>query len=290
MGNEKPCDFGGGGALEVPGETTASAEPGKGALDHPASGQKLEAFDARRPLDDLDGPLAAMGQCLDQWFAAINPISKDVLKSGKALSQALQKRDGTMDILNVGGMNVDCQQKALGIGDDVPLASVEALARIEAAWAAKLRRRSGLTVNDGSRRGRLAPKFLPRFAHQSSNDPVPPAAISPRIKIALNRRVRRELARQSSPLAAGGQDIENRLYDLAQIDLPGSPEASTARHLPGNQRPLRIGQIACVTQSSALILDTSDFGPRHRALPRIFANPKESQPIEITHSFFRSGS
>jgi hypothetical protein len=35
-----------------------------------------------------------------------------------------------------------------------------------------------------------------------------------------------------------------------------------------------------------LILGASDFGPRHRALPRIFANPKESQPTEITHSFF----
>jgi carboxymethylenebutenolidase len=35
-----------------------------------------------------------------------------------------------------------------------------------------------------------------------------------------------------------------------------------------------------------LILSTSDFGPRHVALPRIFANPKESQPAEITHCFF----
>jgi hypothetical protein len=35
-----------------------------------------------------------------------------------------------------------------------------------------------------------------------------------------------------------------------------------------------------------LILGTSDFSPRHGALPRIFANPKESQPAEITHCFF----
>jgi hypothetical protein len=35
-----------------------------------------------------------------------------------------------------------------------------------------------------------------------------------------------------------------------------------------------------------LILDASDFGPRHRALPRIFANPKESQLTGITHFFF----
>jgi hypothetical protein len=28
----------------------------------------------------------------------------------------------------------------------------------------------------------------------------------------------------------------------------------------------------------------------HRALPRIFANPKESQPAEITQLLFQSGS
>jgi hypothetical protein len=33
-------------------------------------------------------------------------------------------------------------------------------------------------------------------------------------------------------------------------------------------------------------LGTSDFSPWHGALPRIFANPKESQPAEITHCFF----
>jgi hypothetical protein len=35
-----------------------------------------------------------------------------------------------------------------------------------------------------------------------------------------------------------------------------------------------------------LILGTSDFSPWHGVLPRIFANPKESQPAEITHCFF----
>jgi hypothetical protein len=37
-------------------------------------------------------------------------------------------------------------------------------------------------------------------------------------------------------------------------------------------------------------MSTSDFSPGHRALPRIFANPKESQPAEITQLLFQSGS
>src|SRR5450631_2886873 len=38
------------------------------------------------------------------------------------------------------------------------------------------------------------------------------------------------------------------------------------------------------------IMSTSGFSPGHRALPRIFANPKESQLAEITQLLFQSGS
>jgi hypothetical protein len=49
-----------------------------------------------------------------------------------------------MDVLNIGGMNVDGQQETVGIGDDVPLASMNPFARIEAARSAGLCRRSTL--------------------------------------------------------------------------------------------------------------------------------------------------
>ena len=84
MGDEKPSDFGGGGTLEVLGEAAASAEPGKGSFDDPAPGQELEAFDAGRPLDDLDGPRPAMGERVDELFAAINAVGKDMAQPGKA--------------------------------------------------------------------------------------------------------------------------------------------------------------------------------------------------------------
>ena len=37
-------------------------------------------------------------------------------------------------------------------------------------------------------------------------------------------------------------------------------------------------------------MSTSDFSPGHRAPPRIFANPKESQLAEFTQLLFQSGS
>ena len=57
-----------------------------------------------------------------------------------------------------------------------------------------------------------------------------------------------------------------------------------------HHKPFRIRRIAFIPQALASIMSTSDFSPDHRALPRIFANPKESQPAEITQLLFQSGS
>src|SRR3954463_10572760 len=101
MGDEKPCDFGSGRTFEVFGEAAASAEPGEGSLNHPASRQELEAFDAGWPLDDLDGPRPAMGERVSKLFAAIDAVGKDMPQLGKALAQAFQQGHGAVDILNV---------------------------------------------------------------------------------------------------------------------------------------------------------------------------------------------
>jgi len=66
-----------------------------------------------------------------------------------------------VDILNVGRMDVDGQQEPVGIGDNVPLAPMEALAGIKSTWPASLRRRGCLAVDDGGRRLRLVPEFPP---------------------------------------------------------------------------------------------------------------------------------
>jgi len=62
------------------------------------------------------------------------------------------------------------------------------------------------------------------------------------------------------------------------------------RHQRLQQRPFAIRQIACLAKPRPHILAASDFGSGHRELPRIFANPMESQPTEITQLLFRSGS
>lgn len=159
MGGKHPGKFGGGRAFEVLGEAPTSAEPCEGTLDDPAPGQELEAFDPERSLDNLDCPRSAPGESVDELFAAIDPVGKDMPKPWEAVSQALQKRNGTVDILNVGGMNMYSQQKTVGVGHDVALAPMKALAGVEPAWSASLRRRGGLTIDDGSCRFGLSPKL-----------------------------------------------------------------------------------------------------------------------------------
>ena len=118
MGYEKPGDFGRGQALEVPCEASASSKPGEGTFDDPAPWQELEALDPGRALNDLDGPRSAMGECVNELLSAINPVGKDMSQLWKAISHALQQGHGTVDVLNVGGVNVDGQQETIGIGDD----------------------------------------------------------------------------------------------------------------------------------------------------------------------------
>src|SRR3569833_2103403 len=138
-----------------------------------------------------------------------------MLKPWEAASQALQQGNGTANILDVGGMNIGGQQKTVGVGHDMALAPMEALASIESAWSAGLGRRGGLAIDDGSSRFGLSSQLPARFANQSLGDLLPPARVAPSVEIALHRRVWRELLRQGAPLAAARQDIEDRLHDLA---------------------------------------------------------------------------
>jgi hypothetical protein len=80
-----------------------------------------------------------VGQSVSKLFAAVNPIGKDMSEPWEAVSQVLEQGDCAMDILNVRRMDVGCEQKAVGIGDDVPLAPMQAFAGIEATRPSGLR-------------------------------------------------------------------------------------------------------------------------------------------------------
>ena len=208
MGHEEPSDFCGGGSFEVLGETAASAEPGESAFDDPTPRQKLEAFDAMRSLNDLDCPRPAVRECGQELIALVHPVGKDLTELGEAVPQPLQQRNGSVAILNVGRVNVDGEQKSIGVGYDMTLAPVNTLAGIVASRSSCLGRRCALTVDDRRCRTGLAREVPAGLSNQRCDDFLPSPAIAPRIKIALDRRIRRKFLRQSAPLATGRQNVK----------------------------------------------------------------------------------
>jgi hypothetical protein len=73
------------------------------------------------------------------------------------------------------------------------------------------------------------------------------------------------------------------------VDWAGLPPFTSTLYAAANAQqgmtlPLRIGQVACVTLPSSLILQTSDFGPH--IVPRgLLDTTVQSQLTQITHSF-----
>src|SRR4051812_36792465 len=70
-------------ALEVLGEAAVAAEPGEGALDHPAPWQQVEAGGVARPPDDLELQSLARGG-VQSDIAMIAGIGEQVTEPGKA--------------------------------------------------------------------------------------------------------------------------------------------------------------------------------------------------------------
>src|SRR6266536_5910620 len=76
--------------------TTATAEPGEGALNHPSFRLGLEATEALRPGDEFDCPLARIGERVEQLLSAVDPIGEDVTQLGKALSKRSEQWHSAM--------------------------------------------------------------------------------------------------------------------------------------------------------------------------------------------------
>src|SRR5262252_2479587 len=105
------------------------------------------------------------------------------------------------------------------------------------------------------------PAGLARLQQQFKIDPLEQVPVPPIVEIALHRGERRKVLRQQAPLAAGSGDIQDRVNNSAQVGFPRTAQTLDRRPEWFNQPPLRIGQVACVTQPSSLILRTGDFSP-----------------------------
>jgi hypothetical protein len=117
--------------LEILAEATALADPGEGAFDDPPLGQHDEAVEIG-PLDDLQFPRPGLGDELCHLRPLIAAIGIDAFDEGEGPPGLPEHGGGPIAVLNIGGMDDDAQEEAEGIDEDMALAALDLLARVEA--------------------------------------------------------------------------------------------------------------------------------------------------------------
>ena len=132
-----------------------------------------KASDALGTGDDFNCPLAQIADRFEQLWSSIDAVSKDVAQFGEHPCDASPQRHSAMIVLNVGGVDENCKQRAFDVDDDVALTAFHFLGHVKATRTAAFRGFYALAVDDAGRWRRLAPDRLARHANQAAIDAVP---------------------------------------------------------------------------------------------------------------------
>jgi hypothetical protein len=111
----------------------------------------------------------------------------------------------------------------------MPLAAFDLLRGVETARAAGLGGFDRLAIDNTSRGAWLPSGCFAGVQHQLEIDPLQHAAVTPSVEIMLHRRIRRELARQLPPLAAGPHHIEQCIDNTTHFSLRRASQAAALR-------------------------------------------------------------
>lgn len=161
----------------------------------------MEAFDMIGAFDDLDGPVTDLCQCLFEFTSGIAAIGEDVTESGEAGADIGEHQRRAVTVLYIGSMDNGMDQIAIGISDDMALATLHLLTRIIAAYPATLGGFNRLAVDHtGTGRG-FAALFHTRALQEIMIDPRPCAIVAPSVKIMLHRSCWRKAPAASSAKA-----------------------------------------------------------------------------------------
>ena len=176
------------------------------------------------------------------------------------------------------------EQEAQGVDQDVTLAPLHLLGGIVAARPAAFRGFHRLAVDHGGRGAGLTPLLFARLDGQGMVDAAPGAVLAPGREIGVHRAPGWELLGQQASLAAGREQVEERVDHLAQDRGARPADRLRRRQMWRDQGPLPIGQIACVALTLALVLLAGRFSP-NLVPPVIVATTTESQVTETTQLF-----
>ena len=120
-------------AFVVPRETPVSADPSQSAFYDPALGQHDEASNIAA-LHDLERPVTGAGDESTHLRPGVATVGNDTLDERETPPSLPQQCFGAVTVLDIGGMDVDVQQQALRIDEDVALAAEDFLPGIVSRW------------------------------------------------------------------------------------------------------------------------------------------------------------
>ena len=116
-------------AFIVSRQTPVPADPAEGAFNDPAFGENHEAVQVRA-FHDLQCPGPGAPDQVGHFRAGVATISDDALDEGEPLAGLAEQRLRPVPVLNVGGVNIDVQEQAKRVDEDVALAPEDLLTRV----------------------------------------------------------------------------------------------------------------------------------------------------------------
>ena len=118
-----------------------------------------------------------------------------------------------------------------------------------------------LAVDHGRRRRRLPADPHPVELHQMVVEPLEGGGVAQLGKPAVHRAPRRKAVRQEAPGASRPKHVEDRIDHLAPAPSSLPPSVAWLGQKRRDDLPLRVGQIASITQTRAAMLRTGDRTP-----------------------------
>ena len=85
-------------------------KPSQGAFDDPATGKHRKTRDIGAAPDDLDGPMAKLGDRAVEPAAAVGAVGKQMTQPRKPVVDGADDQRGTIAILHVGGVDFTADQ------------------------------------------------------------------------------------------------------------------------------------------------------------------------------------
>jgi hypothetical protein len=128
-------------------QSARSAEPAKGALDHPPTRLDSEALLPLGGSDDFN-PDALLGGARGERLPCICAVGPDQLETRLKRTQSLQQASGSGLVGNMGAGDLVRQDKSLSVDEQLPLAALHAFAAVVAPHTACLGRAHTLAVHD----------------------------------------------------------------------------------------------------------------------------------------------